>query len=41
MVVKAVTGDGGVRAFRRVPYRTVREEWGLTSLEHARNRGAA
>jgi Reverse transcriptase (RNA-dependent DNA polymerase) len=37
MVVKAVTGDGGVRAFRRVPYRTVREQWGLVSLEHARN----
>jgi Reverse transcriptase (RNA-dependent DNA polymerase) len=37
LVVKAVTGDGGVRAFRRVPYRTVREEWGLVSLEHARN----
>ena len=36
-VVRAVTGDGGVRAFRRVPYRRVREEWGLVSLEHARN----
>jgi hypothetical protein len=40
MVVKAVTGDGGVRAFRRVPYRTVREDWGLTSLVHARRRRA-
>jgi hypothetical protein len=39
-VVKAVTGDGSVRAFRRVPYRKVREEWGLVSLEHARNRRA-
>jgi len=38
IVVKAVTGDSGVRAFRRVSYRTVREEWGLASLEHARNR---
>ncbi len=38
MVVKAVTGDGSARAFRRVPYRTVREEWGLVSLQHARNR---
>jgi hypothetical protein len=37
MAVKAVTGDGSVRAFRRVPYRTVREVWGLTSLQHARN----
>lgn len=40
MVVKAVTGDGGVKAFRRVPYRTVREEWGLVSLQHARNQRA-
>jgi hypothetical protein len=38
MVVKAVTGDGGVRAFRRVPYRTVRDDWGLASLVHNRNR---
>jgi hypothetical protein len=37
-VIKAVTGDGGVKAFRRVPYRTVRERWGLVSLEHTRNR---
>jgi Reverse transcriptase (RNA-dependent DNA polymerase) len=40
MVVKAVTGDGDVRAFRRVAYRTVREDWGLTSLLHRRNRYA-
>jgi hypothetical protein len=40
MAVKAVTGDGGVRAFRRVPYRKVREDWGLVSLQHARNRQA-
>jgi hypothetical protein len=40
MVVKAVTGDGGVKAFRRVPYRTIREEWGLVSLLHARNQRA-
>jgi hypothetical protein len=39
-VVRAVTGDGGVRAFRRVPYRTIREGWGLVSLQHARNRQA-
>src|SRR5262249_2468414 len=37
MVVRVVTGDGGVRAFRSVPYRTVREEGGLVSLEHAGN----
>ena len=39
-VVKAVTGDGGVKSFRRVPYKKVREEWGLVSLEHGRNRRA-
>ena len=39
-VVRAVTGDGGVKGFRRVPYAKVREEWGLVSLEHARNRRA-
>lgn len=37
-VVKAVTGDGSVKAFRRVPYRRIRDEWGLVSLMHARNR---
>jgi hypothetical protein len=35
--VKAITGDGSVRAFRRIPYRTVREDWGLVSLVHSRN----
>jgi hypothetical protein len=40
IVLKAVTGDAGVRAFRRVPYRRIREEWGLVSLEHARNTAA-
>jgi hypothetical protein len=35
-----VTGDGGVKSFRRVPYKKVREEWGLVSLEHGRNRRA-
>jgi hypothetical protein len=37
LVVRVVTGDNGVRAFRRVPYRTVREDWGLRSLLHERN----
>jgi hypothetical protein len=36
-VIAAVTGDTGVRAFRHTPYRTVRDEWGLRSLLHARN----
>lgn len=37
LVLRVVTGDAGVRAFRRVPYRKVRQEWGLRSLLHARN----
>jgi hypothetical protein len=37
LVVRVVTGDARVRAFRRVPYRTLREYWGLRSLLHARN----
>jgi hypothetical protein len=36
-VVAAVTGDEGVRAFRSIPYRTLRGDWGLTSLVAARN----
>jgi hypothetical protein len=40
IVLRAVTGDGGVRSFRAVPYRTIRERWGLASFLHARN-GAA
>jgi hypothetical protein len=38
IVLRAVTGDGSVRAFRKISYRKLREEWGLISLEHARNR---
>lgn len=38
IVLRAVTGDGSVRAFRTTPYRTVRQEWGLLSVLHARNR---
>ncbi len=38
IVLRTVTGDGSVRAFRHVPYRRIRENWGLISLEHARNR---
>ncbi len=37
-VLKAVTGVESVRAFRRVPYRKIRAEWGLKSLLHARNK---
>jgi hypothetical protein len=37
IVVRAVTGDGSARAFRAVPYRKIRERWGLRSILHARN----
>lgn len=37
-VLHAVGGDGGVRAFRTTPYRTIREDWGLISVLHARNK---
>jgi hypothetical protein len=37
-VLKAANGNGGVRAFRTTPYATVREDWGLISTLHARNR---
>ena len=37
IVASAVTGRRGPRAFRDVPYRTLREEWGLRSLVVARN----
>jgi hypothetical protein len=38
IVLQAVTGDDSVKAFRKIPYRKLREEWGLISLEHTRNR---
>ena len=38
IVLRAVTGDAGVRAFRTLPYRTLRADWKLISLFHARNR---
>ena len=38
LVLDAVTGQSGVRAFRMVSYRTVRRDWRLISLLHARNR---
>ena len=38
IVVRAVTGRRNVRAFRDLPYRKLRAEWGLTSLVAARNR---
>ncbi len=38
IVLLAATGQGSVRAFRRIPYRKIRKEWGLISLLQARNR---
>ena len=38
LVARVVTGDCNVRALRRVGYRTIRADWGLRSLLHARNR---
>ncbi len=38
IVLRAVTGQTGVRAFRAIPYRTIRRDWQLISLLHARNR---
>lgn len=38
IVVRAVTGRSSVRAFRQVSYRKIREQWGLISLLHSRNK---
>jgi hypothetical protein len=38
IVVKAVTGRRDARAFRELPYRKLRGDWGLVSLVAARNR---
>jgi hypothetical protein len=38
IALEAATGDGNVRAFRRIPYRRIREDWGLRSVLHERNR---
>jgi hypothetical protein len=40
LVLRAVTGEGSPRAFRAVPYRTIRERWGLRSVLHSRNRAS-
>ncbi len=37
IVLRAVTGQRSVRAFREVSYRTIRQDWRLVSLLHARN----
>jgi hypothetical protein len=37
IVLRAVTGQRSVRAFRAVSYQTIRQDWRLISLLHARN----
>jgi hypothetical protein len=37
IALRAVVGDRGVRAFRTIPYRSLRREWKLASLVHLRN----
>ena len=36
-IAEALSGRRGPRCFRHVPYRTLRRDWGLISLEHRRN----
>jgi hypothetical protein len=38
IVIKALTGRRDARAFREIPYRRLRQEWGLVSVVAARNR---
>jgi hypothetical protein len=37
IVAEALAGESSVRAFRRVPYRKLRDTWKLVSLCHQRN----
>ncbi|MFW0777248.1 MAG: reverse transcriptase domain-containing protein [Rickettsiales bacterium] len=39
LVLKTITGDASVKQFRKIPYKKMREEWKLISLEYQRNRG--
>jgi reverse transcriptase-like protein len=38
IVLRAVTGRPGARAFRDIPYRKMRDDWGLLSVLDSRNR---
>jgi hypothetical protein len=40
VVLEAVTGRSSPQEFRQVPYRKMREKWGLISLCQARNERA-
>jgi hypothetical protein len=37
IISETLTGIRGVKAFRKVEYKTIREQWGLKSFEHMRN----
>ncbi len=37
LVLKMITGDASVKQFRVIPYKKMRNEWNLISLEHKRN----
>jgi retron-type reverse transcriptase len=37
IVIRVMTGDSNIRAFRQIKYRTLRMEWNLVSLLHTRN----
>ena len=37
IVAEAVSGDHRASAFRRIPYRRIRNDWGLASLRHRRD----
>jgi hypothetical protein len=38
LVLHTLTGDASVKKFRAVPYKKLRREWGLISLEYMRNK---
>ena len=38
IVLRAVTGERSAQGFRAIPYRRMRDEWRLISLQHARNK---
>lgn len=38
LVLQMLTGDSSVKKFRTIPYKKMREEWNLVSLEYNRNR---
>jgi hypothetical protein len=39
IVLHAISGNSSVKTFRKIPYRKLRQDWNLVSLEHLRNQG--